>query len=113
MFKSSISFLGKAEFDALATTGTVDAKAIRFSQNSIASNFKDGSNVEDLINQLKSGKKINIEPIRIVQKDNMVFTLDNRRLYANQQAGIEIPYTKLDTIPAKGLNLPLLTMEFL
>ena len=34
-------------------------------------------------------------------KDGKVFTLDNRRLYSFQQAGIkEIPYIKLNDIPA-------------
>ena len=35
---------------------------------------------------------------------NKDFTLDNRRLYAYQQAGVEIPYVKLDQIPKRKLD---------
>ena len=100
----AISFLGKKEFEVLGKTGTVDAKAIRFSQNSISAKFSDGTDIQALIDKLKSGQKIDIEPIRIVYKDDMVFTLDNRRLYVYQQAGIEIPYVKLDKISGKELK---------
>jgi hypothetical protein len=60
-----------------------------------------GSSVQNLISSLKSGENIQIEPIRIVEKDGMVFTLDNRRLYAFKQAGVEVPYVKLSSIPKK------------
>ena len=33
----------------------------------------------------------------------MVFTLDNRRLKAFQDAGIEVPFVKLDDIPKREL----------
>ncbi len=33
----------------------------------------------------------------------MIFTLDNRRLYAFQKAGVEVPYQKLDAIPKREL----------
>lgn len=44
-----------------------------------------------------------IQPIRIIEKDGQIYTLDNRRLYAYQQAGIDIPYQKLDHIPKREL----------
>ena len=97
----AFSFLIKEEFQSLSTTGVIDPRKIRFSQNNIASNFKNGDDVQNLIDKLKSGQKIEIEPIRIVEKDGMIFTLDNRRLYAFQKAGMEIPYVKLDKIPKK------------
>lgn len=34
---------------------------------------------------------------------NQIFTLDNRRLYSFEQAGIEIPYQKLEVIPKREL----------
>ncbi|QAR31105.1 hypothetical protein EQP59_07045 [Ornithobacterium rhinotracheale] len=40
-----------------------------------------------------------IPAIRIVEKDGLIYTLDNRRLKVFQEAGIDIPYTKLDKIP--------------
>jgi len=45
-----------------------------------------------------------MEPIRIVEKNNMVFTLDNRRLFAYQMADMEIPYFKLEKIPKKEIK---------
>ena len=99
-----LSYLGKREFGALAKTGTINPNSIRFSQNNISETFKKGEDVQSLINVLKSGKQVNIEPIRIVEKEGMVFSLDNRRLYAYQQAGVEIPYIKLDKIPKEELR---------
>jgi len=40
-----------------------------------------------------------IPAIRVVEKDGLIYTLDNRRLYAFQKAGIPIKYQKLDAIP--------------
>ena len=68
---------------------------IRFSQNSISSKFKNGSSVDDMIQGLRKGTvdPSDIPAIRIFEKDGALYTLDNRRLYAFQQAGIEnIPY---------------------
>lgn len=68
---------------------------IRFSQNSISSRFKNGSSVDDMITGLRSGTidPNDVPAIRIFEKDGVLYTLDNRRLYAFQQAGIEnIPY---------------------
>jgi len=75
--------------------------SVRFSQDSIAGNFKNGGSVQDLAAQLKAGKvdPSTIPTIHIVVKDGKFFTLDNRRLKAFQEAGIDIPYTKLDSIP--------------
>jgi hypothetical protein len=36
-------------------------------------------------------------------KDGKVFTLDNRRLKAFQDAGIPIPFEKLDAIPKREM----------
>jgi hypothetical protein len=33
----------------------------------------------------------------------MIYTLDNRRLYSFQQAGIDIPYQTLDSVPSSQL----------
>ena len=57
--------------------------------------------MDDLINGLKSGKidASSVDPIRIVQKDGLTYTLDNRRLYAFQQARIPINFVKLKSIP--------------
>lgn len=55
------------------------------------STFKDGRAVGNLIAGLKNGsiKPSNVGPIRVFMKDGKMFTLDNRRLYAFQQAGVQ------------------------
>ncbi len=102
--RGTVSFLEKKEFEALATTGKIDPRVIRFSQENIAANFKDGRSVNSLAELLGKGNKIDITPIRIVEKDGMVFTLDNRRLYAHQMANVEVPYIKLANIPEEELR---------
>jgi hypothetical protein len=44
-----------------------------------------------------------MDPIRLVIKDGQIFTLDNRRLKAFQDAGVDIPFVKLDRIPGNQL----------
>ncbi|MED1690205.1 RHS repeat-associated core domain-containing protein, partial [Brevibacillus agri] len=80
----------------LADTGVLDPKSIRFTQNNIKGEFKSGGNVYDVIEGLKSGK-INpndIPAIEIFELDGKIYTLDNRRLFVFQQAGINIRYVK-------------------
>jgi len=66
--------------------------SISFTQSSIKRNFSDGGSIDDLIAKLRSGqvKSDALPPIRIFRKDGKVFSLDNRRLYAAQQAGVKI-----------------------
>lgn len=90
-------------FANLPSTGKINPVNVRFSQNSIRSTFKDGTNVESLISGLKNGTidPSSVNPIRIVQKGGLIYTLDNRRLYAFQQAGVPINYIKLNHVPKK------------
>lgn len=69
-----------------------DAKAIRFTQDSIGRTFKDGGDVDDLILKLRSGqvKPDSLPPIRIFEKEGKIYSLDNRRLYAAKQAGVNV-----------------------
>ena len=73
------------------TSSTLTSKDIRFTQDSISATFKDGSSVDDLINGLKSGKisPNDVPAIRIFEKDGVIYSLDNRRLYAFKEAGID------------------------
>ena len=103
---ASGSLLGADDFASLPKSGRIDPKTIRFSQDSIAPDFKGGvGGVEDLAAKLKAGQvdPSTIPPIRIVVKDGKVFTLDNRRLRAFQEAGIDIPFERLDSIPKSEL----------
>jgi hypothetical protein len=78
----------------LAGSGTVSPSSIRFSQNSISSNFGNGGSVSDLATGLRSGtvSASEVAPRRLVARDGTYYTLDNRRLWAFQQAGANVPY---------------------
>lgn len=86
-----------------------NTKNIRYSQNDIRGTFENGASVNELVYHLKKSPQYasNIEPIRIVKyKDlpsevqkylskqgvssSVVFSLDNRRLYAAKQAGVKV-----------------------
>jgi RHS repeat-associated protein len=93
IFDEALASVGVAENMALMALGggvfKLDSSKIRFSQKSISGKFKDGGSLEDLVEGLKSGKikPEDLPAIRLVDKDGKLFTLDNRRLYALQQAG--------------------------
>ncbi len=73
---------------------TIDSAAVRFSQNSISRNFSAGGTIDDLAAGLRSGSvnPTSIPPIRLVEREGSMFTLDNRRLWSFQQAEVPIPY---------------------
>ena len=77
-----------------AKAGLINPAKVRFSQSSIRSTFSNGGTVDDLAIALKSGKvkPTDIDPIRLVNKDGKLYTLDNRRLEAFKRAGVETPY---------------------
>jgi hypothetical protein len=80
----------------LAAEGGVNPKTIRFTQDSISASFKkEGTTLADTIEGLKAGKidPNSIPPIRTFEQNGKVFTLDNRRLYVFQEAGIPIRTT--------------------
>lgn len=61
--------------------------------------------MSDLTQKLKSGAVSTdaLAPIRIVEKDGLIYTLDNRRLKAFQDAGVPVNYEKLHSIPENEL----------
>jgi RHS repeat-associated protein len=82
-----------------------DPHSIRFTQNSVDREFSDGRLLRDAIAALeraqiaglKSGTIApqSLPPIRVFQIFGRTWTLDNRRLFVYQQAGVPIP-----TVPA-------------
>ncbi|GAB2876307.1 hypothetical protein GCM10027180_03360 [Microbulbifer echini] len=79
----------------------MNPKAIRFTQDSIKSTFKNGQKVRDLSYDLKSGKLTadDVPPIRVLIRAGKIYSLDNRRLKAFQEAGSPIrvrPATPLE-----------------
>lgn len=71
----------------------IDPKQVRFSQDSIKATSKDGRSVDDLAQALRSGKvkPEDVPAIRVVDRDGVLYTLDNRRLAAFQQADMNVP----------------------
>ncbi|MEU1181326.1 hypothetical protein ABZ464_27500 [Streptomyces sp. NPDC005820] len=69
---------------------------MRFTQDSIGANFKNGKSVQSLVDDLKTGKVTagDLPPIRIFQKDGKIYSLDNRRLHAAQEAGVNVRFVR-------------------
>jgi hypothetical protein len=67
---------------------------VRFSQDSIKYQFADGTTIDDLAAQLKSGnvQAHDIPALRLVEKEGLLYTLDNRRLEAFRRAGSNISW---------------------
>jgi hypothetical protein len=72
----------------------VDPSTVRFSQSNISPQFREGGTVAEMVAGLKSGSIApgSVQPIRLVVRNGQLFTLDNRRLAAFQQAGVAVPY---------------------
>lgn len=73
---------------------TINPYLVRFSQNSISRRFTSGEPIDDVAEGLRSGRISpgTIPPIRVVERDGLLFSLDNRRLEAFRRAGIDVPY---------------------
>src|SRR5205823_2569574 len=78
---------------------------IRFSHDTIKSTFTEGGEVAQMTADLKAGTLApsSVAPISIVEKNGMIYTLDNRRLKAFRDAGVAIPYKRLDSVPLNQL----------
>ena len=76
-----------------------ESVAIRFSQDSIRPEFRESQfgTIDELAQELRTGRMQpdDVEPIRLVERT--LITLDNRRLQAFRQAGVEIP-TRMATL---------------
>jgi|GEM_PF-1146861 len=72
--------------------GLLDPSTIRFTQDSIKSTFKDGRSLQGLIDDLKAGRITadDLPAIRVFERDGKIYSLDNRRLKAFQEAGISV-----------------------
>ena len=69
----------------------ISPQKIRFTQDTISPNFSNGGSVSDAIRKLRNGEisPDNFPPIRVVEKDGVLYTLDNRRLVTFQSSNIE------------------------
>ncbi|MFD4948868.1 DUF6531 domain-containing protein [Streptomyces sp. NPDC058409] len=80
----------------LPAQGEISPLAVRFSQDSIKGTFKNGQSVQDLVDALKAGRVVasDLPPIRVFRQNGKIYTLDNRRLYAFREAGVNIRFTR-------------------
>ena len=64
---------------------------IRFGQHVASPNFSNGGTINDTIAELLAGKSPDQigSPIRVIYRDDVPFTLDNRRLIAFNAAGVD------------------------
>ncbi len=72
----------------------MNPNSVRFSQSSISWRFGDGTTIDDLAEGLRTGRipREAVPPLRLVEREGELFTLDNRRLEAFRRAGVEIPW---------------------
>ena len=79
---------------SLADEGFISPSSVRFSQNSVSPNFSVGGSIDDLAAGLRNGSIApgDVPQIRIFESNGQWMTLDNRRLVAFQQAGVDVPY---------------------
>ncbi len=73
--------------------GTKNPHEIRFTQESIRGTFRDGRTIDQLATALRTGmvNPETIPPIRVFFRDDLLYSLDNRRLEAFRRACIDIP----------------------
>jgi hypothetical protein len=79
---------------ASSAPSSINPFHVRFSQDSISANFKKGGSVQGMADALANGRlNINeVPPIRIVERNGKLYTLDNRRLEAFRRANADVPY---------------------
>ncbi|MDQ2815582.1 MAG: Hint domain-containing protein, partial [Actinomycetota bacterium] len=87
-------YIDTAAADILVHNCVIDPSTVRYSQDSATFRFGNGSTISDTAQGLREGTidPESIPPIRLVERDGNLFTLDNRRLVAFQDAGVEVPY---------------------
>ena len=71
----------------------LNPQSIRFSQASIRAALQDGTSIDDLAAELRSGRirPHDVPAIRVFERNGKLFTLDNRRLEAFRRAGVDVP----------------------
>lgn len=91
-----VAKLGKYGDEAYqAANNALNPNTIRFSQDSIRAGFQNTAHgtIDDLAAGLRNGT-INpntIEPIRLVEREGHLISIDNRRLEAFRRAGVDVP----------------------
>ena len=102
LFKRAQKFFGKGP-------NGVNPNDIKFSQPTVSQNFSSNGTINATADGLRNGsiKAGDIPAIRVVEQNGDLITLDNRRLLAFQQAGVDIPVQRV------SLSDPAIQREFL
>ncbi|WP_066913742.1 RHS repeat-associated core domain-containing protein [Millisia brevis] len=97
--------LAPCRWENLPTSGRIDPTEVRFSQDSISHEFRNGQPLQLVVDGLRSGEISpgSFPPIEVVIRDGELFSLDNRRLAVFQMANEEVPYRliPLDSLTAE------------
>lgn len=72
----------------------IDQGRVRFTQDSIGPYFASGGHIEELTSGPRSGRvrADSVPPIRVVEREGRLYTLDNRRLEAFRRANVPQRY---------------------
>ena len=94
-----IGYLTPEEFAKLPVTGTINPWRLRTSQDTASWSFKppfSNSNIGEAADLLRQGDILpsKFGSVQIVEKDGMVFSVDNRRILTFRSAGMDIQYGK-------------------
>ncbi len=86
--------IGLIDPRALAAATFINPRLVRFAQNSVKSAFRNGSTIDNTVQGIRSGEvdPAVFPPIRLIEIDGDLYTLDNRRLVVFQKANIPVPY---------------------
>jgi len=81
---------------AKGATGFINPSEVRFTQNSIGAAFKNGQSIDDMARVLRGPGGADFarsfEPIRLVEHDGLLWTLDNRRLAVFSAGSQQVPF---------------------
>ena len=91
---NTATLLAAIAAEGVGAARTIDPTLVRFSQSSMSRTFRNGGSVDELAAGLRNGtvKAADIPPVRLVERNGQLFSLDNRRLWSFQQAQVPIPY---------------------
>ena len=82
-------------FGLLVNTHAPDRpqRMVRYTQASIAQDFKGGGGVMDFARALQAGMEPSeLPPIRVFTRNGSLYSLGHRRLFAGQMADVSLPY---------------------
>ncbi len=91
-FKAGAGIVGGL-FGRGADRGLLNPNSIRFSQDSVRGTFSDGRSIHELTEGLSTGriKPRDVPAVRLVERQGRLISIDNRRLQAFRDAGVDIP----------------------